>query len=69
MGSCNASRNKHCTKKFSIKDFYSKHYQIRKKMRILSHLLIKTANGKLYFLCSESVLQLMKKSCCFNGLT
>ena len=38
--------------KFFIKDFFSKCDQIRKKLRIWSHLLMKIHNGKLHFLCS-----------------
>ena len=36
--------------KFSIKNFFSKYDQIRRKLRIWSYLLI--LNGKLHFLCS-----------------
>ena len=36
--------------KFSIKDFFSKYDQIRRKLRIQSHLLKKSLNGKLHLL-------------------
>ena len=39
--------------KFSIEDFFSKCDQIRRKLRIWSHLLKKSFNRKLHFLCSE----------------
>ena len=38
--------------KFSIKDFFSKCYQIRRRIWIWSHLLRKILNAKLHFLCS-----------------
>ena len=41
--------------KFSIKDFFSKCDQIRRKLRMWSHLLKKSEeilNGKLHCLCS-----------------
>ena len=38
--------------KFSIKDFFSKCDQIRRKLRIWSNLLKKILNGKLHFLSS-----------------
>ena len=38
--------------KVSIKDFFSKYDQIRRKLRIWSHLLKKILNEKLHFLCS-----------------
>ena len=43
----------HCTKKkkFSIKDFFSKCNQIRKKLRILVTFTEEIFNGKLHFLC------------------
>ena len=37
---------------FSIKDFFSKCDQIRRKLRIWSHLLKKSLIVKLQFLCS-----------------
>ena len=37
---------------FSIKDFSSKCEQIRRKLRIWSHLTEEILNGKLHFLCS-----------------
>ena len=44
----------HCTKmKFSVKDFFSKCDQIRRKLQILSHLLKKSLMENLIFLCSE----------------
>ena len=51
---------KHCERhyntaqnmKFSIKDFFSKCGQIRRKLRIWSHLLKKCLMEKLHFLCS-----------------
>ena len=39
----------HCTKKFSIKDFFSKCDQIRRNLRIWSHLLKKSLTGNLIF--------------------
>ena len=39
---------------FSIKDFFIKCDQIRRKLWIWSHLLKTSFNGKLYFLCSVS---------------
>ena len=38
--------------KFSVKDFFSKCDQIRSYLRIWSHLLKKSLNGKHHFLCS-----------------
>ena len=38
--------------KFSITDFFSKYDQIRRQLRIWSHLLKKSVNGRLHFLCS-----------------
>ena len=35
--------------KFSIEDLFSKCTQIRRKLRICSHLLKKSFNGKLHF--------------------
>ena len=45
--------------KFSIKDFFSKCDQIRRKLRIWSHLLKKPLMKKLHFLCSgtESLIK------------
>ena len=40
-------------KKFFIKDFFSKCDQIRRKLRIWSHLLKKFQMKNLIFLCSE----------------
>ena len=39
--------------KFSIKDVLSKRDQIRRKLRVWSHLLKKILNGKLHLLCNE----------------
>ena len=39
--------------KFSIKDFFRKCDQIRRKLRIWSNLLKKTLNEKVDFLCSD----------------
>ena len=39
--------------KFSIKDFLSKCDQIRRKLRIWSHLLKKSLMENLVFLCSD----------------
>ena len=39
----------HCTKKFSIKDFFSKCNQIRSFQRIWSHLLNKSLIGNFIF--------------------
>ena len=39
--------------KFSIKDFFSKCDQIRSFLHICTHLLKKSLNEKLHFLCSE----------------
>ena len=46
----------HCTK---MKHFFGKHFfnkcdQIRRKLWICSHLVIKILNGKLHFLCSDT---------------
>ena len=38
--------------KFSIKDFLSKFDQVRRKMRIWSHLPEEILNGKLHFFCA-----------------
>ena len=40
--------------KFSITDFFSKCDQIRRKLRIWSHLLKESLIEKPYFLCSAS---------------
>ena len=40
--------------KFSIKDFLSKYDQVRKKLRIWSHLLKKSFPENFVFLCSVS---------------
>ena len=40
--------------KFSIKDFFSKCDQIRKKLQIWSHLLKKSSMENVIFLCSVS---------------
>ena len=39
--------------KFSITDFFCKCDQIRKKLRIWSHLLKKSVTETLYFVCSD----------------
>ena len=41
--------------KFSIKDFFSKYDQIRRKLRIWSHLLKKSLMENFIFLCREFV--------------
>ena len=43
--------------KFSIKDFFSKYDQIRRKLRISSYLPEEIVNGKLHFLCSENLVK------------
>ena len=40
---CSDSHDYHCTNKFSIKDFFSKCEQVRRKLRIWSHLLNKAS--------------------------
>ena len=46
----NSETSKHCTKtKFSIKDFFSKCDQIRRKLRIWSHLLKKSLMKNFIF--------------------
>ena len=54
--------------KFSIKDFFSKCDQIRRKLWIWSHLLKKSLMENVIFLCSVSVLQrgLLKLHNCFG---
>ena len=49
----------HSTKKkrFSIKDFFSKYDQIRRKLRIWSHLLKKSLMKNFIFLCGDNVSQ------------
>ena len=42
--------------KFSIKDFFSKCYQIRSFLRIRSHLLKKSLMKNFIILCSDSFL-------------
>ena len=42
--------------KFSIKDFFSKCDQIRRKLRIWSYLLKKIPNGNIHFLYNETLL-------------
>ena len=45
----------HCTKmKFSIKDFFSKCDQIHRKLRIWSHLLVKSLMEKFIFCAVQS---------------
>ena len=39
--------------KFSIKDFFRKCAQIRRKLRVWSHLLKKSLMETLFFLCSD----------------
>ena len=41
--------------KFSIKDFFSKCDQIRRKLRISSHLLKKSLMGNFIFCCSVCI--------------
>ena len=54
---------KHCTKmKFSIKDFFSKCDRNRNFLWIWSHLLKKSLNRKLHFLCRE-ISVFLKKNC------
>ena len=45
----------HSTKKFFFKDFFSKCDQIRRKLRIWSHLLKKSLMETFIFLCSVHV--------------
>ena len=53
----------HCTKiKFSIKDFFSKRNQIRRKLRIWSHLLKKSLMENLVFCAVDRVIQLFSYS-------
>ena len=40
--------------KLSIKDFFSKCDQIRRKLWIWSHLTEEILNGKLHFLCCDT---------------
>ena len=55
----------HCTKKFSITDFFSECDQLRRKLRIWSHLLKKSVMESFYFLYSVddhySPIDLQKK--------
>ena len=53
------SSNSHCLKmKFSIKNFFSKCDQIRKKLRIWSHLLKKSLTENFIF-CAVSVVPIV----------
>ena len=50
---CKLCENIACTKlKFSIKDLFSKYDQIRRKLRIWSHLLKKSLIENFIFLCN-----------------
>ena len=48
--------------KFSIKDFYSKRDQIRRKLRIWSHLLQKSLMGNFIFCAGENNLLVCRKN-------
>ena len=48
--------------KFSIKDFFSKCHQIRRKRLIWSHLLKKSLMGKFIFLYSEPCYMRVRRS-------
>ena len=50
------SRALHKKMNFSIKDFFSKCDQIRRKLRIWSHLLEKSLMGNFTFCAVETVL-------------
>ena len=52
--------------KFSIRDFFSKCDQIRRKLRIWSQFTEEILNGKLHFLCSGYFKILEKFSFWFN---
>ena len=45
--------------KFSIRDFFSNCDQIRRKLRIWSHLLKESLMGNFFFLCSDIVEKLI----------
>ena len=45
--------------KFSIKEFFSKYNQIRRKLRIWSHLLKKSSMENFIFLCSDIMLEVI----------
>ena len=51
--------------KFSIKDFFSKYEQIRRKLRIWSHLLKKSLMENFIFLCSDRCTATLTKRCTF----
>ena len=47
--------------KFSIKDFFCKYDQIRKKLRIWSHLLKKSLMENFIFLCNERGVKIAER--------
>ena len=53
----------HCTKKFSIKDFFNSE-QIRRKLRICSHLLKKSLMENFIFCAVEMVFKALESEIC-----